>query len=104
MGVVLFAVALAVAAWAGLGVVLLLADPVPDRDPFGRVELLCLTLLYGLGVMTLLSFAVGALTDVNTRAPVTAMCALIGAAGVWRRRELLRASVRLRPLGLGTLA
>ncbi len=104
MGLVLFAVALAVAAWAGLGVVLLLADPVPGRDPIGRVELLCLTVLYGLGVMTLLSFAVGALTDVNTRAPVTAMCALIGAAGVWRRRELLRASVRLRPIGLGALA
>lgn len=104
MGVVLLAVALAVAAWAGLGVVLLLADPVPGRDPVGRVELLCLTVLYGLGAMTLLSFAVGVLTDLDTRAPVTVTCALIGAVGVWRRRELLRSSVLAAPLGVGALA
>ena len=104
MGVVLFALALAVAAWAGLGVALLLADPVPSRDPVGRVEFLCLAVLYGLGVMTLLSFAVSVLTDLNTRVPVTVACALIGTVGAWRRRDLVRALVFSAPLGVGALA
>lgn len=98
MGIVLFALAIAVAMWGGLGVTLLLADRGPEREGLGTVATLCLSFLFGCALVTFASFGVGVATGLTTRPLVTVCCAGVGAAGVWVQRVAVRDWLRRLPL------
>lgn len=109
MDVVLFALAIAVAGWGGLGVTLLLADRAPDgspdQQPLGAVAVLCLSFLFGTALVSLSSFVIGVATGVTTRPVATVVCVAVGAAGVWVQRVAvagwLRRLPRVRPSPIG---
>lgn len=95
MAVVLFALALLVAAWSGLGLTLLLWGRTPRRLP-GPGELVCLSFLLGTGNVVLMMELAGLFT---TNVPVVTVveCVLLGSAGIVLRRSTLLALARRRP-------
>lgn len=97
MGAVLFALAIAVAGWGGLGVTLLLTDRSPAREAVGTVAVLCLSLLFGFALVSIGSFGVGVTIGITTRAPVTLVCFVVGAVGVWVQRVSVLGWLRRLP-------
>jgi len=95
MAVVLFALALAVAGWSGLGLTLLLWGRAPRRLP-GLGELSCYSFLLGTANVAVTMQVTGWVTSAVPALTVIESAAL-GAFGVVARRATLVALVRRRP-------
>jgi len=94
---VVFAVAVLLAAWGGLGLTLLLLGRRGATDTPGAGELLCLSVLLGLATVSFVLFLAGLIHPPAAIGAATLTCAGLGAWGVfWHHPTLTAIVVRRR--------